>query len=245
MASSDNIKAEVVTDSASFARKRRIELRSMQRSGKTGDDLDEGSNVQKKARMEEPQVDPVTSKLNPSITGIKKMHRYDPGVNMSRDELKAWRKEARRVRNRESAAASRKRNRERIDELESEVDVLQYKYSAALQRIIDLEASSAVNDDSFTPAVLRQDLYDLSTNGRRPASPVTEPIKTVSPPMSPFISSRRVSDVDEHLEEVNTKYYHIMEMISRPAASARFINLLGERNLLSPLKPTSSSEDLW
>ena len=55
---------------------------------------------------------------------------------MTRDELKAWRKEARRVRNRESAAASRKRNRERIDELESEVDALKTKYAAALSMAI-------------------------------------------------------------------------------------------------------------
>lgn len=218
MTPSDNtIETRIVNDSAACARKRRIELRNMQRSVKNEEDLIEVSDA-KRARLEESQLDPVTSKPKPSITGIKHQHRYDPGVKLSRDELKTWRKEARRVRNRESAAASRKRNRERIDELESEVDVLHSKYTAALQRIIELEAASTVND-SFTPAVLRQDLYELSTTGMRPASPGAEPIKTVSPPMSPSIASRRVSDVDLHAENVNKKYHHIMEMISRPAVS--------------------------
>lgn len=217
MPPSDSTSPEAI-DPAAFARKRRIELRNMQRSGKA--EGDEGSVAEcKRARLEEPEVDPVTSKPKPSITGIKRLHRYDPGVNMSRDELKAWRKEARRVRNRESAAASRSRNRERITELESEVDVLQSKYTAALRRIIELESASTVSD-SFTPDILRQDLREIASQGlERPASPVVEFIKTVSPPLSPVATFRRISDADLHADNVNKKYQHIMNMISRPAVS--------------------------
>merc|ERR1711935_202461 len=68
------------------------------------------------------RVDPVSSKPKPSITGIKKQSRYIPGVPMTKEELKTWRKEARRVRNRESAAASRRRNRDLLGVLEGEVD---------------------------------------------------------------------------------------------------------------------------
>ena len=199
---------------ASLARKRRIELRNMQRGSEVSD---EASTESKKARVDaEVLVDPVTSKPKPSITGIKKQSRYDPGVPMTRDELTTWRKEARRVRNRESAAESRKRNRDRISELETEVDALKSKYAAALNRILELEAAAAVND-SFTPTVLRQDLTQMPTpRGSVPASPrVTS--NTVSPPLSPT-SSFSLTGEKHHEETVNQKYQHIMEMISRPIA---------------------------
>ena len=65
--------------------------------------------------------------------------RYDPDVPMSKEQLAAWRREARRVRNRESAAASRQRIRSRINELETEVDEYKLKYHAALDRLKELE----------------------------------------------------------------------------------------------------------
>lgn len=65
--------------------------------------------------------------------------RYDPDVPMNKDQLAAWRREARRVRNRESAAASRQRIRNRISELEDEVGEWKAKYSNAIQRLEALE----------------------------------------------------------------------------------------------------------
>jgi len=99
----------------------------------------------------------------PSLRGIKKQARYVPGVPMTKEELTAWRKEARRVRNRESAAASRNKTRQRIVDLEEQVEALQSKYAAALERIQELEAGYTTN-------------FPL-----KPA--------TVSPPMSPVLSS--------------------------------------------------------
>jgi hypothetical protein len=205
---------------AALARKRRIELRSLQRGADISDDqstLSSESYQSKRARIEEEVlVDPITFKPKPSITGIKKQSRYDPGVKMDREELRDWRKEARRVRNRQSAAESRLRNRDRITELESEADVLKSKYSAALQRIVELEAAAAVND-SFTPITLRQ---DIQTNAPgfdpAPSSPSFTSTKTVSPPLSPTTSFTLTDE--SHHEEVNKKYHHIMEMISRPIA---------------------------
>jgi hypothetical protein len=144
---------------------------------------------------DEPEVaDPVSSLLKPHITGIKKQSRYDPGVPMTRDQLKSWRKEARRVRNRESAAASRTKNRELVSELETEVNGLKAKYAAALKMIIDLEASRAMSDcASFTPpALLRQDLTDLQRSSR-PSSPNAAHVQTVSPPQSPPVSPSLVA----------------------------------------------------
>lgn len=71
--------------------------------------------------------------------------RYDPDVPMSKDQLAAWRREARRVRNRESAAASRQRIRNRISELEDEVGEWKTKYSQAIQRLEALEKCIAAN----------------------------------------------------------------------------------------------------
>ena len=65
--------------------------------------------------------------------------RYDPDVPMSKEQLAAWRREARRVRNRESAAASRARIRSRITELEDEVGEWKSKYAQAMQRLQSLE----------------------------------------------------------------------------------------------------------
>ncbi len=71
--------------------------------------------------------------------------RYDPDVPMSKDQLAAWRREARRVRNRESAAASRQRIRNRISELEDEVGEWKTKYSQAIQRLEALEKCITAN----------------------------------------------------------------------------------------------------
>jgi hypothetical protein len=96
---------------------------------------------------------------------------------MNREELKAWRKEARRVRNRESAAASRKRTRDRIEELEGQVQVLEDKYSAALQRIAELEADKMTTTST-------QDLLVSATT----VSPTTSPNLTPSTsPRSSFV----------------------------------------------------------
>ena len=83
-----------------------------------------------------------TSSGNSSDSDKKKTQiRYDPEVPMNKEQLAAWRREARRVRNRESAAASRQRIRNRISELEDEVNQWKSKYSQAMQRLEALEAA--------------------------------------------------------------------------------------------------------
>jgi bZIP transcription factor len=73
--------------------------------------------------------------------------RYDPEVPMDKDQLAAWRKEARRVRNRESAAASRQRIRDRITELEGEISQWKQKYAIAIERLEHLERVAAEKSD--------------------------------------------------------------------------------------------------
>lgn len=59
--------------------------------------------------------------------------------SMTKEEISAWRKEARRVRNRQSAAASREKVRSRITELEAEVDDWKFRYELVMSRIKFLE----------------------------------------------------------------------------------------------------------
>lgn len=168
----------------------------------------------------------------PHITGIKKQSRYDPGVSMTKEELKAWRKEARRVRNRESAAASRKKNRDVIDLLENKVQAVQTKYETALQYIVALEDKlrrSGSSSSSFYPStVLRQDLEEF----RKVSPEGVESIRqTVSPPESPTTTEWPVQvhiDLDQsalyqpyhpnHPQTLNSQKHIIENTIIRPIA---------------------------
>mmetsp|Transcript_4902 Transcript_4902/g.7433 ORF Transcript_4902/g.7433 Transcript_4902/m.7433 type:complete len:192 (-) Transcript_4902:223-798(-) len=80
--------------------------------------------------------------------GKKTQIRYDPDVPMSKEQLAAWRREARRVRNRESAAASRQRIRDRINELEDEVGEWKTKYREAMERLQQVEQMKAAQQQS-------------------------------------------------------------------------------------------------
>ena len=188
-------------DSSALARRRRKVKLSKRRREDSDDDDDDPA---------EATSDGIKK---PHITGIKRQARYDPGVAMTRDELTEWRKEARRVRNRESAAESRQRTRSRIELLEGQLGSLESKYAAALKRISELEAAAAASNGSVSPLTLSQEL------------PVAEPV--VSPISSPELTSI-VSPVssprssfslnDDHQEKVEQKYKHIMELIHRPTA---------------------------
>lgn len=206
------IEAEQQTDDASkaLARKRRIELRSKKRHSE-----DDEHGVKRVCTRDDDFYsfvpdDSSSVPQKPSIRGIKKQARYDPGVPMTKENLVAWRKEARRVRNRESAAASRSRTRERIDELEGEMTVLQSKYSAALQRIVELEAAVAAHD-MFSPFTLPHDAKIVSPSNSTLSSPQHLSTPTVTPEDSFTLEERDNQEVAE-------KYQHIIEMISRPNA---------------------------
>jgi flagellar basal body rod protein FlgC len=82
-------------------------------------------------------------------TDKKTQIRYDPEVPMSKEQLAVWRREARRVRNRESAAASRQRIRSRITELEEEIEGWKSKYDQAMARLDQLkEVETSTEADS-------------------------------------------------------------------------------------------------
>jgi hypothetical protein len=84
-----------------------------------------------------------SSTLTGAVTTTKrsKQKTYLPNSvkSMTKEEISAWRKEARRVRNRQSAAASREKVRSRITELEAEVAGWKMKYEIVMSRIQVLE----------------------------------------------------------------------------------------------------------
>mmetsp|Transcript_22453 Transcript_22453/g.53002 ORF Transcript_22453/g.53002 Transcript_22453/m.53002 type:complete len:252 (+) Transcript_22453:190-945(+) len=126
--------------------------------------------------------------------------RYDPDVPMNKDQLAAWRREARRVRNRESAAASRQRIRNRISELEDEVGEWKAKYSVALQRLEALEHHIAANGSSdnggaspgeqqVSEAPLEQQAPEAPQEQQAPESPQEQHPPSEQPSEQPPVAS--------------------------------------------------------
>lgn len=111
-----------------------------------------------------------TTTEQPAHPNKSRQARYEPDGestnNMSKYQLSVWRREARRVRNRESAAASRQKTKEKIEELESEVATLKAKYSIALEHyhtILEIHNnSSSIQHDNIAipeiPDEIRRDL---------------------------------------------------------------------------------------
>lgn len=111
---------------------------------------DEPDDVTEKKPQKKRKVDDCSVTSSKDDDGKKTQIRYDPEVPMSKEQLAAWRREARRVRNRESAAASRQRIRSRITELEEEVGDWKTKYSQAVERLQRLENVINAGADSST-----------------------------------------------------------------------------------------------
>jgi hypothetical protein len=108
----------------------------------------------KKQKNDENDDDDDASNASSSNDKRKTQIRYDPEEPMSKEQLAAWRREARRVRNRESAAASRQRIRSRITELETEVDGWKTKYNDAVGRMRELEQVAASQAVEAAPVKL-------------------------------------------------------------------------------------------
>merc|ERR1712125_133538 len=87
-------------DDTTLARKRRIELRAMQQRP---EGCDSPSAIKRQRTVSEEiasegaaDVKEDAPRKKPSLRGIKKQARYEPGVPMTKEELTGWRKEARR-----------------------------------------------------------------------------------------------------------------------------------------------------
>lgn len=99
--------------------------------------------------------------------------KYVPDVPMTKEQTAAWRREARRVRNRQSAAASRQKTRHRITELEEQCAFWETKYKDLVHKISKYEQK---NDLQVLSELLQMHSNDdvengneeLKTNGEGP-----------------------------------------------------------------------------
>uniref|UniRef100_A0A7S1ZK33 BZIP domain-containing protein n=1 Tax=Ditylum brightwellii TaxID=49249 RepID=A0A7S1ZK33_9STRA len=163
--------------------------------------------------------------------------RYEPEAPMTKEEIIAWRKTARKQRNRESAAASRQKVRDRIVELENEVDGWKSRYASALETIRRLESlrhmplqyslggegHAEIEDEHFprSCAVALNSYVDESPQRTNTApgtvvSPCSSPLLspnqfTLQPP--PLATSYRNQERDHWMDNNQ----HVIEMISRQA----------------------------
>ena len=184
-----------------IARKRRKEKMESQRF--TVSDTDSSSYQE-----EEP---PKRRRLDEK-TRRKYQNRYEPDVPMTKEELAEWRREARKKRNRESAAASRNKVRSRITELESEVQAWESKYNALMKRIQHLEENQ------------QQDLNRKSMN-QVPVSPHLSPqsVRTLNQenklPLFPLLSNpqNQIVNRSSTFQGSDKKEHHVIEMTSLPA----------------------------
>lgn len=162
-------------------------------------------------------------KLKPHITGIKKDARYDPLVPMTKEELKAWRKEARRVRNRESAAASRKKNKEAIQKLEIELETIKAKYEAALRHITGQPRTADIPIAIFQDVeILRSgssifsSASSISQNGKYSSSSTQSSMSSSVSANCPITAPNQGHH--QSSQESSQQNVHITNVISRPIA---------------------------
>ena len=115
---------------------------------------------------------------------VKTNIRYDPDVPMSKEETAAWRREARRVRNRESAAASRQKTKSRIEELEVEVQKWRDKFKEAESMLLQRKpVNSEINPES----------NNTSNSNKNNNDPCLDPSGTTSQGGVPHIDQKSFS----------------------------------------------------
>ena len=147
----------------------------------------------------------------------KYQNRYEPDVPMTKDELADWRREARKKRNRESAAASRNKVRNRITELEGEVHAWESKYDALMKRIQHLEENQQqASSSNFTlhPQSLNQALVSPH---RSPQSLRTLNQESTLPLFPLLNNPHEVMNGSSTLQDSNNQEHHVIEMTSLPA----------------------------
>jgi len=110
---------------------------------------------------------------------------------MTKEEASAWRKEERRKRNRESAAASRQKTRDRISELEDEVTLWKSKFDEAAQRIANLEKLYKAQKEGSALAATAPKMFVQESQVPSLVTSSLLPLST--PPQSPRLSATLVS----------------------------------------------------
>lgn len=149
--------------------------------------------------------------------------------SMTKEELSTWRREARRVRNRESAALSRKRTRDRIEELEREVEEWKRKYYVLSKQDFnsdELEKEEVLHESDRTDEPPSK-VAEIEQKRKCIVSPCS------SPPCSPLISPVLSAPLVVSLENTNHRNLNLEEENDRS----------GERNSLSKAEMIEEDRD--
>lgn len=153
------------------------------------------SNLRQNTKRLKDDDDTTVSLQDSDRPKTKYQNHYEPDIPMTKEQAAEWRKEARRKRNRESAAASRNKVRNRIAELEQEVQDWKDKYSTLLKRIEFLEQKARLapttcfSSDSTVPNL-------FPSNRQLCVSPCLTP--TLSPSSEKTEDDTRLGFVDLH-----------------------------------------------
>lgn len=148
-------------------------------------------------------------------------NRYEPTEQMSKDEVSRWRHEARKQRNRLSAAKSRNKIKDRIKELESEVSMWKNKYELMMRRLRELEREKvALSPVTASSQSTTEDQHHLLTQTIspmviHPSAPINHSCVSVqeaqhtaqTSPSTPYI----------HHKDRNTMEHHIIDVTSLQA----------------------------
>jgi hypothetical protein len=186
----------------------------------------------------------LTCKAKVIKSNTKYQNRYEPEVPMSKEEEAEWRKEARRQRNRESAANSRNKIRIRIEELENEVENWKNKYKYLMDRIAFLEngmnpkqqplstsvipsspqvAPKSIYVPSHISAMSDTEQFDLSIPLVPDCSSSIGEVSSSSSLSSPTITKQyqknRQSIIEQNATNSLVTDTHVIENTSRPAVS--------------------------
>jgi hypothetical protein len=190
-------------DTSADARKRRREILSCQRN-LLPEVISSTEPGAKRVKLLSDDDDD-SSDSSHSLSHKKPQMKYDPATPMTKEQAAAWRREQRRKRNRESAAASRQRQRDRIHELQDEVDGWKLKYEEIMTQVRLLDGST------------EGEMPDLPTRSETPPA-----VQTVTPRASPTSTTSLVSLTgDDKFMDIRGREQEEepIKMISRPAQS--------------------------
>lgn len=129
-------------------------------------------------------IQPIVTVCKSSSGTKRPQMKYDPEVPLSKEETSAWRREQRRKRNRESAAACRKRQRDRISELEIEVSGWKAKFDEAVRKLREVEGEEGAEME--VQAI--ETLYPERSSCATPSSSDTEDGDNLEHLISPCVS---------------------------------------------------------
>jgi hypothetical protein len=109
------------------------------------------------------------------LAGLPQNYYAPPSANMTPEELQAWRKEQRRERNRQSAAASRQQTKARIAELEGEVLKYKTQYEEMKRRMEGMERQIKLLTE-FSEAKMTPKMQMVTPPASYPNSPSRSPV---------------------------------------------------------------------